>query len=391
MAVDQLGLYNDALLLLGQRALSSLTEDREPRHRLDDVYNLEAINYCLELSKPTFARKTSLLTTSSTSANHDLDNVYTLPTDYVTMIAPYSDANLDQEIKRFILEGRTIACNYSSLYLRYISNGYALTDWTPSFTRVVAAYLAREVAERLSPDKYDSIDAKFTDRVSVVKSLSEEKEPGNRPTKSTVTLSNLWRNIYNDALFILGLDEITSNDDDSNRRTKLDTAINSDLVESVLEDTGWNFGLQSIKSDYDPSLEPEFGYERVHEKPIDMQILHGIFTDGYMESPLKSYKDEGDYIFCALDTVYIQYVDDTFLSMPSDWPVYFRKLIAARLAKDTAMTLGGDQNRADEEYRERKYSAMSTDVMGSPPRTLSQGNWVGSRYRGGNRGRPGDS
>jgi len=391
MAVDQLGLYNNALLLLGQRSLSSLTEDREPRRRLDEIYGLEAVNFCLELSRPTFARKTSKLTSSTTSTEHDFDNVFTFSSDYVTMLEVYSDANLDQPITRYIIEGRTIACNYDTIYLRYISDGYALTDWTPSFVQVVSVYLARELAERLSPDKYEEIDGKFQQRVEIVRGLSKEKEPSERPTKATVTLSNSWRTIYNDALLIMGLDEITANDNDSDRRSKLDHAVNADLVESVLEDTGWNFGLTSIKSQYDPSIEPEFGYTRAHEKPIDMQIVFGIFSDEYMETPHKRYKDEGDYFFTDLDTLYIQYVDDTFLSMPSDWPVYFRRLIAARLAKDTALSLGGDKLNADAEYSDRKFSAMSTDVMNSPPRILSQGNWTGSRFRGGNRGRPGDA
>ena len=391
MAVDQLGLYNDALLLLGQRSLSSLTEAREPRYRLDEIYGIQAINYCLELASPTFARKTSKLTSSVVSTEHDFDNVFTFPSDYVTIVAVYSDANLDQEIQRYIIEGQTIACNYSTIYFRYISDGYALTDWTPSFTRVVAAYLARELSERVSPDKYGGMNDKFVERVDVVKQLSADKEPVRRPTKATVTLSNSWRTIYNDALLIMGLDEITANDDDSNRRAKLDTAINADLVESVLEDTGWSFGLNSIRSQYDPSIEPEFGYKRAHEKPIDMQIIHGIFSDEYMEAPHKFYKDEGDYFFTDLDTLYIQYVDDTFLSMASDWPVYFRRLIAGRLAKDTALVLGGDKINADEEYRDRKFSAMSTDAMNSPPRRLAQGSWTGSRFRGHNRGRPGSA
>ena len=31
MALDQLALYNDALLLVGERTLTSITEDREPK------------------------------------------------------------------------------------------------------------------------------------------------------------------------------------------------------------------------------------------------------------------------------------------------------------------------------------------------------------------------
>ncbi len=39
MAVDQLSLYNRALLIMGQRFLSDLSEEREPRRLLDQVWN----------------------------------------------------------------------------------------------------------------------------------------------------------------------------------------------------------------------------------------------------------------------------------------------------------------------------------------------------------------
>ena len=37
MANDQLSLYNNALTVLGERKIASLTENREPRRVLDDV------------------------------------------------------------------------------------------------------------------------------------------------------------------------------------------------------------------------------------------------------------------------------------------------------------------------------------------------------------------
>lgn len=401
MAIDQLSLYNNALLLLGQRKLSSLTESREPRHRLDDVYNADAIRYCLEVSEPTFARKVSNLTSSVTSSDHDLDNVFTFPSDYVSIIRLFSDANLDQPIDRYIISGDTIACNYSSVYLRYVSDGFALTAWTPSFARVVEAYLAREIAERISPNKYEEVNQKFIDRVNVVKELAKDKEPEERPSKTTVTLTNTWRYIYNDALLLIGVDEITSNTDDSARRSKLDHALDTGLVKDLLEDTSWNFGLTSMKSQYDPSQEPDFGYARVHDHPSDMQVLNGIYSDEYFRSPHKAYMDEGGKFFTDLDEIYLQYVSTDYLNTPDNWPGYFKKLVAAKLAKDTAKSILKDYQKmsatervraiesVDEEYKARKYDAMSRDAMLGPPRVLSQGNWTKSRYRGGYRGRPG--
>lgn len=62
MAVTKLSLYNDTLILLGQRVLSTDTEDRPNRHKLDSLYNNGAVDYCLEVVKPKFASKLVSLT-----------------------------------------------------------------------------------------------------------------------------------------------------------------------------------------------------------------------------------------------------------------------------------------------------------------------------------------
>lgn len=387
--MDQLDLYNDALLLLGQRQLASLTEDREPRYRLDGAFNREAIRYCLELVKPNFASKTEVMNTGSPGATFDLS--HTLPSDYVSIITPFSDKRLDQEINRYIIEGKELLCDYETVYMRYISDGYDLTDWTPSFFRVVGAYLARETANRLSPDDYVIVETKFKERVEAAATLEQAKVPKPRASDTTVTMTDSWRHIYNDALQILGLDEITTNDDDSNRRSKLDRTLDSGLVADILEDTGWQFGFQSIKIYFDPSVEPSFGHRYAIPKPTDLHRLDGIYTDEHMVVPMDRYADENSYWFCAYQEAYVMYISKNFLANPDAWPNFFRRYVAATMAKDAAPTLDLKPDREDRVnavYEERKSSAMATDAMQSPPRKIAEGNWTQSRFRGGFRGRP---
>lgn len=389
MAIDQLGLYNDALLILGQTQLTSLTEDREPRYRLDGAYSRDAVRYCLELIKPNFASKTAILSTPG--AGSTFDYVHTFPGDYVTVITPFSDKKLDQEINRYTIEGKTLLCDYDIVYLRYTSDGYAITDWTASFFRVMGAYLARECATRLSPDEFAKVEATFEKRVAEAQALEQAKTPDPRSSSTTVTLTNAWRKVYNDALLIMGLDEITSNTDDSNRRTKLDRSLDVGLVADMLEDTGWQFGMTSVEIQFDPSAEPSWGYQRALRKPTDMHRLDGIYTDEYMRVPLRLYKDEGDYWFCDYDGLYVSYISTTFLSSPDEWPTYFRRLVAARMAKDTAPSLrneGADIQNANIVFEERESSGKSIDAMQSPPHKLAEGTWTTSRFRGGYRRRP---
>jgi len=393
LTADYLNIYNDALILMGLDELATINDDSDRRTKLDRVMNNGAVDYCLEVLSPVFARKVALLNTPTTSAIHDLDSVHTLPSDYVDIVEVYSDSKLDQPISRAIFDATTLSCEFDTVYLRYVSNTVATSSWTPSFKRVLSAYLAREAWLSLNPDSYENygtLDDALQGRIEAVASLEAKKEPQKRASGSTSTLSAPWLIIYNDALLIMGLDEIIDANDDSDRRAKLDRALNAGLVESVLEDTSWTFGLTSVKSQYDPSIEPEFGYIRGHGHPPDMQVLDGIYQDEYMQVPLKHYKDEGEVFFCDLNDVYIQYVDTEFLANPANWPAYFRRLIAGRLAKDAAGSItGADKENSNEEYSERKESAMSTDAMLAPPRRLTRGNWTSARYRGGYRNRPG--
>lgn len=388
MATTQLSLYNEALLLVGERELTALSDTVEARYRLDTAY-ANGVNYCLELVSPSFARKTTNLTSYSTSSQHAYDNVFTLPADYIGMVEVYSDDKLDQPISRYIIDGGTLACNYTSIYLRYISNGYALTSWDKSFERVVVAYLAQSVAPRIAPDEMDRINALFDSYVEQAIALSSRKEPSRRPSNENTTLTNPLRTIYNRALQILGLEEINTNTDDSDRKVKLDVAWSSQLVASLLEETGWHWAISSMKMEYNPSLEPVWGYTKVFDKPADMHRMDGLFCDEYMRVPLKEYMDEQDYIYANVTECYIKFVSAARLTDYSNWPAHFSRLAGSALARDAAAALGVDPVYTQARFKEDMNNARNIDIMQSPPRLLSGGSWTGSRSRGNYyRGRP---
>ena len=207
-----------------------------------------------------------------------------------------------------------------------------------------------------------------------------EREPLKRATRATSTLTNSWRKVYNDGFFILGLDEIVSNDDDSDRRAKFDVALGAGIVETLLEDLGWTFALTSQKLFFDPGLEPAWGYKRVFAKPIDIHRLNGIFQDDFYRFPLKDYSEEGDNWFCDLDEIWVEYVKTGFITDgPDSWPQYFKNLVAAEFAVRCAKSLKGDYQNALELQERRTREAESTDAMRGPPQQIKSGDWARSR------------
>lgn len=388
MAIDQLGIYNDALLILGERRLASLTEDREVRHRLDTIWAYDAREYCLEVVKPRFACTVSKLTSPTTPTQHGYDYQFALPTDYVALAGVFSDENLESRIERYIVEGRAIACDHAEIYVRYISDdaakGLDFTLWTPSFAKVVSAYMAKELAPRTRPDLIEIGNNAFVEASKLAVDLNSVEEAMPRSKKPTTTLTEEWLQIYNEALFMCGHTPITSTSEDSRTRGLLDRALDTGVVNNALEDKDWYFAKVSDKVFYDPSLNPDWGYEYVFQKPDTMYRITGVFQDEYLQVPLKNYADEGSNIYCNLQEIYLEYIPNTYVSSPTQWPVYFRKLVAADLAVLVAPQLeGADVGFVVQRHQEIRSQALSNDASQNPPRRLATGSWVTARTRTG--------
>lgn len=383
MAITKLGLYTEALRLVGESRLDSLSEDRESRYDLDGVYELGAIDKCLEVVRPKFASTTTALTGAATTGGVTLAYTHTLPSDFVTIIGIYSDTELDQKVSRYVYEGSTIVCDYDTIYLRYTNNTVTESDFTPGFSSVVSRYMAREICYKIDPGRYISLDEDLQNTTEKVIALEGEKEPLVRPAKEGSELSADWRKIYNGALMILGQDKLPAGDTDHMHRVKCDTSRDDGVVTDVMEDTAWTFGITSAHIEYNPSVSPVWGYSYAFDKPSDLLRLDGIWSDEYFKNPLKAYEDEGDYWMASVTDIYVKYVDNDFIATPAVWPVYFSRLVSAKIANDIVM--GIDPSKADHVsavYEDRKSSAMSNDAMQSPPRVLTTGNWVRSRNSG---------
>lgn len=377
-------LYNLAANRLGQQQLTSNDDDSELRYALDTVMEAGAINAMYERVKPKFAIETNKLTVSVVSTEHDLDNVFTLPADYICVVEVHSEAQMDAPIENYIIEGDTLSCNYSTVYLRFVSSTQGTTVWTSGFKQLMGAYLADQVKRRFvdGDASLKAIRDEYLEQLAYVIQAEGWKEPRPRSQRTTTTLNPAWLQVYNKALLLLGVDHLVSVDDDSLARVKLDVSVSAGVVEQVLEDIGWAFARTSTKMTYNPSLEPDWGYKYVFDKPSDMTRLHGIFTDEYCNDPLQYYKDEGDRWFCDLTEIYVEYVESSFLTNPSNWPQYFSNIIAAEMAAEAGPGIPGAL--VDNALHERKRlteKGYNNDAMQAPPQQIHAGNW--SRSRGG--------
>lgn len=157
MAITQLGLYNEALRLLGERKLLSLAENREPRRVLDDIWDNGAINYCLEQGQWNFAMRAIQLDASTTVVpTFGYTFAFDKPSDWIRTAGVASDEFFNVPLTKMLEEVGFWFADIDPIYVRYVSNsvdyGNDLTRWPQTFAKYVAAFLADEASWGITSD-----------------------------------------------------------------------------------------------------------------------------------------------------------------------------------------------------------------------------------------------
>lgn len=160
MTATKLGVYNDALGMIGERNLASVTENVESRRVLDDAWNKGAVDYggviyCLEQGYWNHATRTQALNYSpSVEPSFGYIRAFDKPTDWVRTVSVASDPYFLYPLIRYADESDFWFSDLDVIYVKYISKdtsyGLDLSIWPMSFEDFVATYLADSICERLT-------------------------------------------------------------------------------------------------------------------------------------------------------------------------------------------------------------------------------------------------
>ena len=155
MAASQLSLYNGALAILGARTLANLEENREPRHKLDDIWARDAVERCLQEGQWNFAtRSIQPAISSSVTPSFGYTNAFEKPEDFIRTTGVCTDEYFNSPLTRYTDETGFWFADEDVIYIRYVSNdtkyGFDFAIWPHNFTRFVEHWLAYEVAPRLT-------------------------------------------------------------------------------------------------------------------------------------------------------------------------------------------------------------------------------------------------
>lgn len=201
--------------------------------------------------------------------------------------------------------------------------------------------------------------------------------------------------IYNGALLLCGERALNALDENTEPRHLLDLVWNDEGLRYCLEQGLWHFAMRSSELDYNPSIEPSWGFARGFDKPDDWVSTAGVFSDERLNNPLLAYADEINYWFSDETIIYVQYVsDDAAYGMdlgkwPSSFTDYVKAYFAGRIihrlpgSAEKREFLLGPPGREDKGHVNRTLLiAKNKAAMVNPATFPSRGTWAAARHRG---------
>lgn len=184
---SKLSLYNSANLILTERKLTSLSENRPSRRRLDSWYDGGGVLECLQAGLWNFAMRTVSLTyspsiTPAFAETGGYRYAYDVPTDFVRLALASDDPGFCNIRTDYVIEGDYLQGNFETIYLKYVSKdaayGLDFTKWPPKFADYVAhaaAYKVCKAATNSSADK-DQIGADMKKALNAARSIDAMDE-----------------------------------------------------------------------------------------------------------------------------------------------------------------------------------------------------------------------
>ena len=156
----KLALFNEALSLCRETRLASLSEDREARHLLDQVYDGGGIRRVLEDGQWHFAMRTVRVDTDpDLDPDFGFQYPYSKPTDWVLTSALCADEYFRSPLTaaQYVDESGYWYADVDPIYVRYVSDdedyGGDLGMWPQSFVDYAVAHFAGKVVMKLTSDK----------------------------------------------------------------------------------------------------------------------------------------------------------------------------------------------------------------------------------------------
>lgn len=171
----KLQVYNHTLLLMKERRLASLTEDRESRRILDEFYD-QAVQFCLEQGLWKWAMRRASLTQNGAGL-YGFTYTFDKPSDFLHLYTASEASDFDPPlVYNFVDEGAFFYANATPLYIRYTSNatnrGADLARWPQGFMEFVCSELGAWAAFAITGNERLAVMLDQRSKVKLANALS---------------------------------------------------------------------------------------------------------------------------------------------------------------------------------------------------------------------------
>lgn len=306
----QLQIYSESLRLIGASDIANTSVDEESRYVLDSAYS-RAILYCLSLGWWKFAFFESAITLGGTGVIGGYTFSFTKPTNWLRTHSVGYAANGRFLQVDSLESGSSIFVNYAQAnFIRYTKQSSTETDpanWPEVFARVVAAYLAFDVCERLTQSSVKKGDCykTFQDRLQIALEKESHPDPLRLPEHAIERAA---------------------------RR--------------LLEDGFWRFAMKTVT----PSVTtgPAAGFAYVFANPADNLRTYDVSVVGVSNRLfLIDRHEETDKISAQHASIRLRHVSTDRMGQ-SYWPEAFVNAVEMQLAVDAAMANGAPTEKVAE-------------------------------------------
>ena len=161
----KLGLYNNALIAMGERQLVDTGDQVETARVITTVYD-EVLADCLQEADWNFAMETCKLDADTgVTPSFGYSEVFGKPEDWVKTSQISADEYFSTPLLSYYDDAEVFfSADITPIYIRYVSNdtglGNDLTKWPARYRRYVELEIASRVSERLSKGDTDALENK---------------------------------------------------------------------------------------------------------------------------------------------------------------------------------------------------------------------------------------
>jgi hypothetical protein len=182
----ELGIFNNALVALGQRELVSLDDPVETRRVLRRIWENSFVNGCLEAGAWNFALRSVAITDDPPEPSFGFQYRFEKPSDWVRTLKFSAEDTFQTPLNDYTDEGGYWYANFPTVYVQYISShptfGGNMAIWPESFTKYVSLALAVEAAPRILGTQAPGIN-KLEVKTAMALKNAKAKDAQNQPVE----------------------------------------------------------------------------------------------------------------------------------------------------------------------------------------------------------------